>query len=424
MRLPVVTLIVVYLIALAIDWYILCDLRYRGNGKPRRKMLPFRLHWHSAPWIQVYLTVLCLAFLTVTILLPRRDGSSLHPVMWMLYLFLTVYAGKLGYVIGSAIGRIPCIWRSRRRDTRRWLGISLAALCVFTLVWGALIGRRHIDVREVEIESPVLPSNFDGYRIVQFSDAHVDTWGNDTTFVAELVDGINALHPDMIVFTGDIVSRRTSEIYPFIKVFSRLKAPDGVYSILGNHDYGDYFNWSSEAEHQANTDELIHIEESMGWKMLNNSCDTIRRGDQYIIMAGVENWGEPPFKQYGELAKAVPDTPSNRNTFIVLLSHNPAHWHEIVRYNHDIDLTLSGHTHAMQCQFSLGGHRWSPSQWRYPEWSGLYSFGKPSEHLSQLYVNIGCGEVAMPSRIGTAFPEVTILTLRQSSTPKANRQQK
>lgn len=420
MRLPVVILAVVYLVALAIDYYILCDLRYRGVGKSRRPLFPYRRYRFTAPWLQIYFSVACLAFLTVAISLPRRDGSSLHPIMWMLYLFLTVYAGKLGYIIGSAVGRIPQIWRSRRRDTRRWLGISLAALFVFTLTWGALIGRRHIDVKEVEINSPLLPSNFEGYRIVQFSDAHVDTWGNDTTFIAELVDGINALHPDMIVFTGDIVSRRTSEIYPFIKTFSRLKAPDGVYSILGNHDYGDYFNWPSEAAHKANVDEMIRIQKSMGWHLLNNSNDTIRRGDQYIVIAGVENWGEPPFKQYGSLTKALPEKSSNRDTFIMLLSHNPAHWHEIVRYNNDVDLTLSGHTHAMQCQFSIGNSRWSPSQWRYPEWSGLYSFGTNSGHLSQLYVNIGSGEVAMPSRIGTAFPEVTILTLRRSGAQAAH----
>lgn len=417
MRLPVVMLIVLYLVAIAIDYYILCDIRYRGYGKERRKMFPFSKFWKSPQWIWVYLSVGCIALLTVAISLPRRDNSSLQPVMWLLYSFLTIYAGKLGYIIGSAIGRIPRLWRSRRRDTRLWIGLPLAILCVFTLSWGTLVGRRHIEVKEIKIDSPNLPRSFNGYRIVQFSDAHVDTWGTDTTFVSELVAGINALKPDLIVFTGDIVSRRTSELYPFVKIFSRLKAADGVYSVLGNHDYGDYFNWSSEQQKSANIQEMVELQRKMGWKLLNNNLDTIRRGNEFIVITGVENWGEPPFKQYGDLGKALPESPDNKDTFILLLSHNPAHWHEIVRRNGDIDLTLSGHTHAMQCQFSIGDRRWSPARWRYPEWSGLYSSELPSGHLSQLYVNIGAGEVAMPSRIGTAFPEITILTLNRVTKP-------
>lgn len=413
MRLPVLMLVILYCVAFAIDYYILCDIRDRGRGRHRRPLFPFSFYRTSAPWLWIYFSIACLILLTVAICLPRREASSLQPVLWMLYIFLTIYVGKLGYMIGSLIGRIPRLWHSHRWKTRKWVGIPLAVLFVFTFVWGATIGRRHIDVNEVEITSPLIPSSFNGYRIVQFSDAHVDTWGKDTTLMSEIVEGINAMHPDLIVFTGDIVSRRTSELYPFVSVFSRLKATDGVYSILGNHDYGDYFSWPSEESKKANVKEMISLQRKMGWHLLNNEADTIRRGDEYIIIAGVENWGEPPFKQYGDLSKALPQGTDYKDTFVILLSHNPAHWHEVVRYNRDIDLTLSGHTHAMQCQFSLGNIRWSPSQWRYPEWSGLYSYDS-SEHLSQLYVNIGVGEVGIPSRLGTAFPEVTIFTLKKA----------
>lgn len=417
MRLPVVILIAVYVLAIAVDLCILADFRWRP-GKSRRRLLPFRRFRFSAPWLYIFFSIACLALFTVAVSLPRRDDASLQPVWWMLYIFLTLFAGKIGYLIGSAVGRVPQIWRSRRRDTRMWLGLPLCFLCVFTLVWGALIGRRHIEIKEVSVSSPDLPAAFDGYRIVQFSDAHVDTWGEDTTFVARMVERINALRPDMIVFTGDIVSRRTSEILPFIQVLSRLNAPDGVYSVLGNHDYGDYYDWPSETMHRDNIQWMKRIQTSgLGWKLLDNTSDVIRHGTDSIRIIGVENWGEPPFRQYGDLAKARAG--ASPEEFVILLSHNPMHWHEVTSRDEEIDLTLSGHTHAMQCQFSLGNLRWSPSQWRYPEWSGLYSARTQGGRLSQLYVNIGSGEVAMPARIGTAFPEITLITLRRGGSPAA-----
>lgn len=413
MRLPVPMLLMLYLLPVLIDWYILADLRHSKHRETTEPLFPFRENFSKAPWIYIYTGVACLALLTVAVSLPRREGASLQPVWWLLYIFLTIYVGKLGYILGSLAGRIPQIWRAKRADTRMWLGLPLALLCVFTLVWGAVVGRRHIDVRQVTVESPDIPPTFDGYRIVQFSDTHVDTWGDDTTFVAELVDRINSLNPDLIVFTGDIVSRRTAEIRPFVKPFSRLRATDGIYSILGNHDYGDYYEWPSDKAKQESLDELIHIQEGFGWIMLNNASATIRSGSDSIVLIGVENWGEPPFPRYGDLGKATGGS-RDPDAFKILLSHNPMHWHSEVRRDNDIDLTLSGHTHAMQCLFSLGDYRFSPAQWRYPEWSGLYSSPAPEGKLSQLYVNIGAGEVAMPSRIGTAFPEITVITLRRT----------
>lgn len=415
MRLPHVIIIVLYLLSILMDWYILSDIRYRRNRNEKKPLFPFLENCYKAPWIYIYSTLLCLALLTVAITLPRRGGTSLQPVWWLLYTFLSIYIGKLGYILGSLFGRIPQIWKGKRADTRLWLALPLALLSIFTLTWGATVGRRHIEVKQVTVESPDVPESFDGYRIVQFSDAHVDTWDNDTTFVSELVGRINSLNPDLIVFTGDMVSRRTSEFYPFAKVFSRLKATDGVYSILGNHDYGDYYNWSSDKAKADNLQELINLETDCGWTMLNNESTTIRSGSDSIVLIGVENWGEPPFSTYGDLTKAMANDKPMADAFKILLSHNPMHWHNEVSRNSDIDLTLSGHTHAMQCQFSIGSNRFSPSQWKYPEWSGLYSAKTPEGKLSQLYVNIGTGEVAMPSRIGTAFPEITVITLKRSN---------
>lgn len=412
MRLPVVMLIAMIAVTLMVDCYIFFDMKRRIGDKMHPLLVPFRQRFLSPPWIYIYATLACLALLITALSLPRRGDATLLPVWWMLYIYITIYAGKLGYVIGSLIGRIPCMWRGIRNDTRMWLGLPLCALFVFTMAWGALIGRRHIEVKEVSILSNDLPANFDGYRILHFSDAHVDTWSGDTIFVSQMVDRINSLQPDLIVFSGDIVSRRTSEIYPYINVLKRLNATDGVVSVLGNHDYGDYFDWSSPKLHQADIEEIKSIQtKKLGWNLLCNQSEIISHGGDSIRIAGVENWGEPPFKKYGNLEQAYPKNQRHKNEFVILVSHNPMHWHQFVSKSDDIDFTLSGHTHAMQCQFSIGNYRFSPAQWRYPEWSGLYSTHTKSGRLSQLYVNIGCGEVAMPARLGTAFPELTLITL-------------
>ncbi len=251
-----------------------------------------------------------------------------------------------------------------------------------------------------------LPEDFDGYKIVQFSDFHVGTYGSDTAFVSEVVDVMNGLGADAIFFTGDIVNRRTGELTPFVKPLSRLHAPDGVYSILGNHDYGDYCTWESDADKAENLEEMKSLQKEMGWELLNNSTVYLREGADSIALVGVENWGEPPFKAYGDLDKAYPN--QSDSVFKILLTHNPMHWVERISGNDtvNIDLALSGHTHAMQMQ--IGG--WSPSKWRYPTWGGLYG---DESGAHKLYVNIGLGTVAIPARIG-ATPEITLITLKRA----------
>lgn len=405
-----------YLLELAVDFYIFCDARYYTKRK-NKQFLPLSEHPLSPVWTTVYIAAACLILLTVTILLPRRGEGSISHILWLLYIFVSIFAAKLFYIIGSAIGRIPQIFRRKRLDTGIYVALTLAVLALFTMTWGATVGRRHIHVNEVTVESPRLPAAFSGYRIVQISDLHVDTWGSDPGFINKLVAEVNALHPDLIVFTGDIVSRSTPEIYPFVGALSKLNAPDGVFSVLGNHDYGDYKDWPSGEAHKLNNLDLIDIEENrLGWRMLNNEHVLLSRDNDTIALIGVENWGEPPFKQYGTLTESYPSDNQGRihdGRYKILLSHNPMHWHEEVRKTSDIDLTLSGHTHAMQMQFSLGGFRWSPSQYRYPEWSGLYRSPNPFGGESLLYVNIGAGEVAMPARLGTAFPEITLFTLQK-----------
>ncbi len=347
-------------------------------------------------------------FIIVTVALPRRSGSDtvLLAVMWMLYTYLSVYISKYVFCIISFIGLIPRLWRGKRWKAMNIIG-SVAAIAVFvTMWWGALINRTRYQIKEVVIEFADLPDAFDGYRVLQFSDLHVGTYGSDTTFVSEIVDVINNQSADLVLFTGDIVNRRTDELLPQVKPLSRLKAADGVYSILGNHDYGDYKKWPSAEMKSENMDMMYRLQRDMGWNLMNNRSEYIRRGNDSIALIGVENWGDPPFTVYGDLDKAYPM--QSDSTFKILMTHNPAHWSEKIADNDTVNiaLSLSGHTHAMQCQIGS----WSPAEWRYDNWGGLYD-DLSSRH--KLYVNIGLGTVALPARIG-ATPEITVLTLRKA----------
>ncbi len=388
MRLPALLMAMILSISILIDIYIWWDIR---RAAKRRGVSAVYLLSAIACWI----------WLIVIWALPKRGEASVIPLMWMLYAYITIYLPKLCYCLLSLIGRL-----FRKRKALRIAGLVIAVIIFVGLWWGALVTRRHIDTVQVNLELPRLPKAFDGLKIVQFSDAHVGTWGTDTTFVAQLVDSILAQKPDLILFTGDIVNRRTSEILPFIKTLSRLKAPMGVYSVLGNHDYSDYCEWPSDSAKLRDRAELVKIEQDMGWKLLRNESITLRNGSDSIILVGVENWGEPPFPSYGDLKKAYPA--GSDGQFKILMSHNPEHWRQIVSKDFDADLTLSGHTHAMQFELSAFGHKWSPAEWRYKNWSGLYdSESNPGRYL---YVNIGSGEVGIPARIGAA-PELTVITL-------------
>lgn len=395
MRLPILTMIILIVVNVFVDIYI-----WRCIVNKERKRWPGVVY----AWSSLFFII----FIIVTVALPRRSGSDavLLAVMWMLYTYLSVYISKYVFCIISFIGLIPRLWRGKRWKAMNIIG-SVAAIAVFvTMWWGALINRTRYQIKEVVIEFADLPDAFDGYRVLQFSDFHVGTYGSDTTFVSEIVDVINNQRADLVLFTGDIVNRRTDELLPQAKPLSRIKAADGVYSILGNHDYGDYKKWPSAEMKSENMDMMYRLQRDMGWNLMNNRSEYIRRGNDSIALIGVENWGDPPFTVYGDLDKAYPM--QSDSTFKILMTHNPAHWSEKIADNDTVNiaLSLSGHTHAMQCQIGS----WSPAEWRYDNWGGLYD-DLSSRH--KLYVNIGLGTVALPARIG-ATPEITVLTLRKA----------
>ena len=392
MRFPLLPILIILIFNLLIDFYL-----WRRLKKSSYNILWRKLH--------VVLASICNIALVVVICVPKRSGDNadLSSIMWTIYAWFSIYIPKLLFVFFDLLASIPLIFHRKRLKILDLAGIAIAGVIFIIMWWGALINRYNIDVNRVDVEIEGLPAAFDGYTIVQISDLHVGTYGYDTTYVAEVVDEVNSLSPNMIAFTGDIVNRISSELEPFVGTLSQLKAPDGVYAILGNHDYGDYYNWPSDAQKQANLENLCNLQKQMGWKMLNNAYDIVRRNNDSIAIIGVENVGDPPFHTYGDLDAAYPalDDPTTK----ILLSHNPAHWDNDIQDAPDknIALTLSGHTHAMQmCVFG-----WSPAAFRYPTWSGLYK----DNDKHQLYVNIGIGEVAIPARIG-ATPEITLITLR------------
>lgn len=393
MRIPLLFLITVIVLSLLVDGYIYIMVRRRCVSK-----VPARLQLVSA--------VLLYMALIVGVSMPRRSGDdgSLLFIMWVLFGYMTFIMPKLVFVVVDAVALLPVLWHGR---CWRWLSLTggvIAIVAFLAMWWGALVNRFRVDVREVDFEFPHLPAAFDGFKIVQISDLHVGTYGDDDRFVRKLVGVINGLHPDAVMFTGDIVNRHSSELIPFVDALSGIEAPYGVFSILGNHDYGDYADWPSEADKAADVAALCAMQESMGWKLLLNQTEFMHSGRDSIAVIGVENIGDPPFRIYGSLHKAYPAVGDSVSK--ILLSHNPAHWTDSIAGHDDVNiaLTLSGHTHAMQIEVA----GLSPAAMRYATWGGMYG-DEAGRHA--LYVNIGAGTVGMPMRLG-ATPEITLITLK------------
>ncbi len=397
MRLPLLLILPILILDILADWYI-CRAVWRRCTRGARFWRPVSL------WSSIVLGVGLLA----AIAWPKKSASDydLTGLMWFLYCYFSIYVPKYLFIIIDLLGKVPQLWHRRRIKGFAHAGITVAVLTFGLMWWGALVNRYRIEVKEIEFADPSLPSSFEGLTIAQISDLHTGSYGSDTTYVAKVVETVNALHPDIIVFTGDIVNRRSKELKPFVSTLSRLNAPLGVYSVLGNHDYGDYYAWDSAADKEANMQELYRMQHDMGWTLMNNSAHTFHAGPDSLVLIGVENIGDPPFPIYGNLDKAYPGDLADP-AFKILLSHNPAHWVDDIAGSPDknIALTLSGHTHAMQMElFGL-----SPATFRYDTWGGMYA---DIDSTRRLYVNIGIGEVGVPARIG-ATPEITLFTLRR-----------
>lgn len=278
--------------------------------------------------------------------------------------------------------------------------VAVGVMAFGVQVFGSVWGWQRLGVNHVGIRVDRLPEGFEGYRIVQLSDIHLGTYGHDDRLMQRMVDSVNALHPDLIVFTGDIVNTSPEELPPFRNALSRLKARDGILSILGNHDYCIYGVNMTDAERERNVRRIVDFERGLGWQVLLNEHATLHRGTDSLCIAGVENTGRPPFPSRGKVSQALQGI--NPGTCTLMLSHDPWHWHHGLVGQTDVALTLSGHTHAMQ--FRIG--HFSPAQWVAKEWGGLYADGR-----QKLYVSTGIGGT-VGYRLG-AWPSIECITLKK-----------
>ena len=296
----------------------------------------------------------------------------------------------------------------QRRKFMSQLALILASIPFGALMYGMFRGKYNYKVMSYEIEFDDLPNSFDGFTISHISDIHCGSFDNYQK-VKYGIELINKQKSDVIMFTGDIVNNISAELDPWKDLFSKLTAKYGIYSVLGNHDYGDYMQWNSDDEKIKNFENLKKIQNEMGFNLLINENDSITKGDETISIVGVENWGAGGFKKAGDLKKAISGLSSKE--FKILLSHDPSHWNAEVTPNENyFPLTLSGHTHGMQFGIDIPGWiKWSPIKWRYPQFAGLYK--KAKEYL---YVNRGFGYLAYPGRVGM-WPEITVITLKKKS---------
>lgn len=279
------------------------------------------------------------------------------------------------------------------------------AIPIATLSYGIISGAYDYRVRRRSVVIQNLPSAFDGLRIAQLSDIHSGSFFNKTA-VKGGVEMMLAEKPDLFLFTGDLVNNDAKEVQDYMQIFEKAKAPLGSFSVLGNHDYGDYKSWPSQDAKRKNLEDLIQSHKAMGWDILQNEHRYLEVNGERIALIGVENWGERGFVKHGDLAKATQNVEADAK---ILLSHDPSHWDAQVRPEYsDIDLTLSGHTHGFQFGVEIGNFRWSPSQYLYKQWADLYTEG--NQHL---YVNRGFGFLGYPGRVGI-LPEITILELKKA----------
>lgn len=287
------------------------------------------------------------------------------------------------------------------------VALIVGSVPFFSMLYGILFGAHDYRVRRVKIAFKNLPASFDGLKIVQISDIHSGSFYNKAA-VKKGIELIMKQKADIIFFTGDLVNTMATEVEEYIEVFDKISAPMGVYSILGNHDYGDYKHWDSEEDKKNNLRNLIKAHSRMGWNILLNENRILERNGEKIALLGVENWGAGKrWPKYGKLDKAYAG--SEHIPFKLLLSHDPSHWDAQVRPDYkDINLMLSGHTHGFQFGVEVAGIKWSPVQYVYKQWGGLYKEGE-----QYLYVNRGFGYIGFPGRVGMP-PEVTVIELKKA----------
>jgi len=406
---------IIILVLLIIDFYVFTAIRFLTlNSSDRSRIIIYSLYW-----------LISISAMLFIIFFPSSHYLQTHIVLRN-YIFAII----VGLVFAKLIATVFFLFDDVRRVTLwmmskifpktgvdftndqsaisrsaflTWTGVALGGGLFSTLLIG-FSNKYNYKVRTVKLSFNNLPSAFKGLRILQISDIHSGSF-TDKAAVQRGVDMILKQNADLILFTGDLVNDKADEMHDYMDVFNQLKAPMGVFSTLGNHDYGDYASWSSAAAKKANLERLKAIHGELGWRLLMNEHVVLEKNEQQIALLGIENWSAfGSFPKYGRMDLAYPG--SEKYTFKILMSHDPSHWDAEVRPKYpDIDLMLAGHTHGMQFGVENPYFKWSPVQWFYKEWADLYEQG-----AQKLYVNRGYGFIGYPGRVGI-LPEITVFEL-------------
>ncbi len=415
----IIAFVITAIVLIAIDLYVWKGIKLVSSN------IPFLSGKRWIPWtywtISIVSLLLAFAFLPLSrFFLRPADYVYFYTVFGVIILF---FVPKLVFVLFHAVEDLSrlAVWiggffspsvkefsgqTMSRFDFISRIGLIAAAVPFFGVLYGMLRGRFNFKTHEHKLAFKNLPRAFDGFRIVQISDLHLGSFYSNFERIDGVMDKINDLKPDVILFTGDLVNNYASETEGWDKVFRRLSARMGKFSILGNHDYGDYGSHGSEEAKEQNFQGVLDAHEKMDFRLLRNENLKLEKDGSFISLIGVENWGKGGFQKYGDLPLAMQGV--DDRSFKVLMSHDPSHWDEQVMDKTDIDLTLSGHTHGMQFGVEIPGIKWSPVQYRYPRWAGMYNSGRQF-----LNVNRGFGYIGFPGRVGI-MPEITVIELQRA----------
>ena len=339
-------------------------------------------------------------------------GFLLTVLAFQLVTILFLFSEDIFRVVSSGyqkfFGQSKEFTLPERRKFLSIMGLGLAAIPFGALLYGMYKGKYNFKVLRYTLEFDDLPAGFHDYQITQISDVHSGSF-DDRKKIEYAVDLINKQNSDVILFTGDMVNNMATEMEPWAELFTTLEAKDGKFSVLGNHDYGDYVAWETEEAKHQNLEDLKNLQRNMGFDLLLNENRFLQKGGDKIALVGVENWGRGGFKKAGDLKKAVANV--DKDDFKILMSHDPSHWEDVVLHDaYHYHLTLSGHTHGMQFGIEIPGWiKWSPVKWRYKYWAGIY------QELGQyINVNRGFGFLGYPGRVGI-WPEITVITLKKKA---------
>lgn len=400
-------------IMVLLDIYVYQAIKVVAPASPRMRLVVLSVYW-----------VLSVASLALIFMLPYSNSAA-WPKWVRSYVFAIVIGLFISKVLASLFIAVDDVRRAgawvyhrfagsatatqaagegiSRSAFLSWMGLAVGGGLFGTLMYG-FNNKYRYQVNRLKLVFDNLPASFKGLKIVHISDIHSGSF-TDRQAVEKGIDKIMEQQPDLILFTGDLVNDRATEMEEYKQVFSRLKAPMGVYSTLGNHDYGDYVHWESAAVKTANLESLKAIHGEMGWRLLMNEHVVLEKEGQQIALLGIENWSaRGNFPKYGKMEEAHGGT--GQYPFKILLSHDPSHWDaEVLHKYKDVDLMLAGHTHGMQFGLEIPGFKWSPVQYMYKQWAGLYEANK-----QRLYVNRGFGFIGYPGRVGI-LPEITVLEL-------------